>query len=177
MQRSAHLAWFFRVIYMAPPCGYIAGGIVVRIGSIATIFTTKAFPVSIPNMVAIRTHPGCLGKRYGKELSTTQSDFIGQVLPQQIKTPAVQFCLLSLISWLSASTDIAQVFDGNSLVFCLCLCYNPFCYNMVIDGNKPAFPAPEPFHIGDIHLSDQIRLTVILVKLANNGASGDFVPA
>jgi hypothetical protein len=82
-------------LHGAPPCGYIAGGIVVRIGNIATIFTTKAFPVSIPNMVVIRTDPGCIGRRYDKQLNTTLSGLVGQVLPQLIKTPAVQFCLLS----------------------------------------------------------------------------------
>src|SRR5580658_7460535 len=123
---TSHLV--FRAIYKAPPCSNIAGGIMVRIANTATIFTTKAFLLSITNMVAIRTHPGWIGRWYGKQLNTTSFGFIGQVLPQLIKTPAVQFCLLSLAFWLCASTDIAQVLYGNSLVFCLCLFYNPLCY-------------------------------------------------
>jgi hypothetical protein len=66
MGRTAKNAWLFGMVYTISECRNAPGRIVSYIHGIAAVFTTKAFPLSIPYMQTIRTYLGSISGRNSK---------------------------------------------------------------------------------------------------------------
>jgi|GEM_PF-3201702 hypothetical protein len=144
MYRTIQNAWLFRLVYDTAPCSNILGCIVICIHRMATIFAAKSFPGSFAHMQTMRTHLRSVSSGNGEQLNSGKLGLIRQVLPQLIKTPTIEFCLLALAFWLCRPADFAQFLNSNPLSFCFCFLYDLFAYIVIVYGNEPAFSATKP---------------------------------
>ena len=147
MHSAVQYTRFFRLIYKAAPCSNVLCSVMVCVRNITTMFTTKAFPFSVAHIQAIRTHLRSISRWNSKQFHPLQLSLIGQILPELVKAPTVQCCLLYLALWFCRFTDMAKIFNSNTLIFSLCLCYDVFCYGMVIYRNKPALFAKQSLRL------------------------------
>ena len=117
----------------------------VCICNIATIFTSKMFPVSFANMqTRIASFIGVC-RRDNNQLHTTKQTFVSQILSELVKTPTIQFCLLCFAFVLCSKSYFAQILNSNAFVFCFSFCYYLLCNRMVIDRNEASFFPAKPF--------------------------------
>lgn len=145
MQSTAKHIGLFRRVYNFAPCGNIASSVMVCIGNTATMFAAKAFPFSFANPKTISTHLRSVGGWDNEQLYTFELSLVGQELTKLVKAPTVQFCFQCFTLWFCCLTDIAQIFNGNSLVFTYCFFYNLLCYVVVVYGNEPSLSTTKPF--------------------------------
>jgi hypothetical protein len=66
-------------------------------------------------------------------------------LTKLVETPTVQFCLLCFTFGLCSKSNLTQILNSNTLVFCFGFGYYLFADGMVRNSNKSSFSPTKPF--------------------------------
>ena len=104
---------FFRLIYNAAPCSNVLCRVMIGVRNMTTMFTTKAFPISVTHMQAIRTHLRSVSRWNSKQFHPFAVEPYSQILPELVKAQRFNsvFCILLcpfavLRIWLKSSIAI-----------------------------------------------------------------------
>ena len=132
MQRARQHIPSFMGAYI-PPCGDVAGGVVIRIGNKATVCASERFAVPYSDMQTFGTSLRGVRRRYGNYIHTRKFTLVFKETAELGERPRIgspSECLVALLP-IGSFANIGQVLNGYTLILTLCLLDNLSADSMV----------------------------------------------
>lgn len=130
-----------------PPCGDVAGGVVIRVGDKATVCASERFAVPYSDMQTFGTSLGGVRRRYGNDIHTRKFTLVFKETAELGERPRIgspSECLVALL-FVGSFANIGQVLNGYTLILTLCLLDNLSADSMVDNGSESPFTPTKPF--------------------------------
>lgn len=146
MQRARQHIPSFMGAYI-PPCGDVAGGVVIRVGDKATVCASERFAVPYSDMQTFGTSLGGVRRRYGNDIHTRKFTLVFKETAELGERPRIgspSECLVALL-FVGSFANIGQVLNGYTLILTLCLLDNLSADSMVDNGSESPFTPTKPF--------------------------------
>lgn len=146
MQRARQHIPSFMGAYI-PPCGDVAGGVVIRVGDKATVCASERFAVPYSDMQTFGTSLGGVRRRYGNDIHTRKFTLVFKETAELGERPRIgspSECLVALLP-VGSFANIGQVLNGYTLILTLCLLDNLSADSMVDNGCESPLTPTKPF--------------------------------
>lgn len=130
-----------------PPCGDVAGGVVIRVGDKATVCASERFAVPYSDMQTFGTSLGGVRRRYGNDIHTRKFTLVFKETAELGERPRIgspSECLVALL-FVGSFANIGQVLNGYTLILTLCLLDNLSADSMIDNSGKSSLTSFQPF--------------------------------
>ncbi len=130
-----------------PPCGDVAGGVVIRIGNKATVCASERFAVPYSDMLTFGTSLRGVRRRYGNDIHTRKFTLVFKETAELGERPRIgspSECLVALLP-AGSFANIGQILNGYAFAFALCLLYNLSADSMVDNCSESPLTPTKPF--------------------------------
>ena len=130
-----------------PPCGDVAGGVVIRVGDKATVCASERFAVPYSDMQTFGTSLGGVRRRYGNDIHTREFTLVFKETAELGERPRIDSPSERLVALLPIGSfaDIGQVLNGYAFILAFGLFYNVSADSMVDNGYESPLTSTKPF--------------------------------
>ena len=130
-----------------PPCGDVAGGVVIRIGNKATVCASERFAVPYSDMQTFGTSLGGVRRRYGNDIHTREFTLVFKETAELGERPRIGSSSECLVAFLPVGSfaNIGQILNGYAFILAFGLFYNLSADSMVDNGYESPLTSTKPF--------------------------------